>query len=929
MIICPAEGYKAAMPLAAIHIGSAIFQFVAAWKSLAFIMGRRLGRVWILVFIALLMNGCLCLWAVAMNEGNPRGGLSASPVPVIEFLISFLLAAGFFLTGNWFDFKERLEARFDLIAEVDRSLVGVLDEGKILSLVCGILSRRHGYRLAWVGVAEPDGSVRVLHSAGAAEGFLSESSFRWDDTPEGRTPPGISARTGETCVMRKGSGEPGSPALKESHRRHGLHSCVSARLDQLGLPYKVLTVHGDASTAFGPEEAAAFSAMARRAGDAIQSARRHETFANAKASYDELLRNQRDGVLLVREGKVVRANPSAAAMLGYPYPELLFDADPSSILADRDAVPALRDALGGSGGGATRSEWEAAILRRDGSVFDGEISVTWISRENRMESFVPARRGPLGMVILRDVTNRVRILNDLRRERDFSARILDVSGSIVLRLGKGGEILLFNRQCEETTGWTAAEALGKRMTGFLIPEPVRDVHEAAVEGIFAGRMPPPIETPLVTARGEERTIAWKYAPLQDASGEIASVIVTGIDVTDRRLLEKQIIEMQKMEAVGTLAGGIAHDFNNILTGILGNLDIANRCVGPASPAGGPIAESIRASERAVNLVRQLMDFSRRSPSEQRPVNLGNVVREVVALFSQTIDRRIEITSSIEEGLSLALADPNQVHQVLMNLCINARDAILETLEATESSARSPLTGYWIYVRAENVDVDDDYCRLFPYAKKGRYIRLSIGDNGAGMDESRQRRVFEPFFTTKKMGRGTGLGLSTVYGIVKQHNGWINLDSRPGKGTTFCAFFPEAVGATEEAVPPKETARPVSGKETVLFVDDEGLIRDLGRMVLESYGYTVYLAADGKEAIERYTADKDRIHLVILDLTMPQRSGLEVLRSIRSINPGVKVILSSGNTPTEDIGKTAFLPKPYRADALARIVRTVLDADVLA
>jgi nitrogen-specific signal transduction histidine kinase len=400
--------------------------------------------------------------------------------------------------------------------------------------------------------------------------------------------------------------------------------------------------------------------------------------------------------------------------------------------------------------------------------------------------------------------------------------------------------------------------------------------------------------------------------------------VTGIDVTERRLLEKQIIEMQKMEAVGTLAGGIAHDFNNILTGILGSLDIANRCLPADSPAAGPVVESIRASERAVQLVRQLLDFSRRAPSEQRPVNLGNVVREVVALFSQTIDRRIEITSSIEDNLSPALADPNQVHQVLMNLCINARDAILESLEEPDKRGARPLTGYWIYVRAETVDVDDEYIRIFPYARKGRYIRLSIGDNGAGMDEARQRRVFEPFFTTKKMGRGTGLGLSTVYGIVKQHNGWINLESRPGKGTTFCAYFPEAVGATEAAAP-SEAPRPLRGKETVLFVDDEHLIRELGRMVLESYGYTVHLAGDGREAIEWYSANRDLVDLVILDLTMPYRSGMEVLRQIQSMDPAAKVILSSGNTPAEDIGKTAFLPKPYRANALAQIVRTVLDS----
>ncbi len=402
--------------------------------------------------------------------------------------------------------------------------------------------------------------------------------------------------------------------------------------------------------------------------------------------------------------------------------------------------------------------------------------------------------------------------------------------------------------------------------------------------------------------------------------------MTGIDVTERRLLEKQLIEMQKMEAVGTLAGGIAHDFNNILTGILGSLDLARGFVPPGSPASAPIAEGIKASERAVQLVRQLLDFSRRSPAECRPVNLGNVVREVAALFSQTIDRRIEVTCSIADDLLPAFVDPNQVHQVLMNLCVNARDAIMESLETVEKSGGRPLTGYWIYTRAENVEVDDDYCRIFPYARKGRYIRLSIGDNGAGMDEATQRRVFEPFFTTKKMGRGTGLGLSTVYGIVKQHNGWINLESRRGEGDDLLRLLSRGDGAFAEEAPGGTEHEPTGeGKETVLFADDEELIRDLGRQVMEMHGYTVFLAEDGMRAIDLFSRNREAIDLVVLDLTMPQRSGMEVLRAIRKIDPGARVILSSGSSPAEPVPGTTFLPKPYRADMLAKAVRSALDA----
>ncbi len=912
------------MVLPAIQCVSAFFQFIAAWQSVVFLSTGRLGPVWSVVSLAIFLKGVLSTWVVLSSSWYTATPLTDQPVLVAEFFISLLLAAGFLLTGQWFRFRERLEARFELIAEVERSLVGVLEEEKILSLVCDILSRSRGYRLVWVGTAEAGGTIRLDYGAGEAAGCLQGVDLRWDDTPEGQTPPGNALRAGGTVILREVGGRLPSQ-WQESARRHGLVRCAAARIDQQGFQHKVLVVHADTAAAFDAVETEALAAMARRVGSALQGARRHEIFVAAKNSYDELLRNQRDGVILVREGKVVRANPAAAEMLGYASPGLLFDAAPVSILADPDEVAGLRDELTEPRMGELRNEWEASLLRMDGSTFPGEIRLTWAPREDRNDTFVPKRRGPLGMIVLRDVSERGRVLRELRKERDFSDRMLDISGALVLQVSRAGEILLFNRQCEEVAGIEARDALGKKMWDLLVPEPARDLHRGAIHGVAAGRTPPPLETSIVTANASPRTIAWNHAPLHDEEGKIVSVIVTGIDVTERRLLEKQLIEMQKMEAVGTLAGGIAHDFNNILTGILGSLDLARGFVAPGSPASAPIAEGIKASERAVQLVRQLLDFSRRAPAECRSVDLGTVVREVSALFSQTIDRRIGVTFSIADDLLPAFVDPNQVHQVLMNLCVNARDAILESLEAEERSGKRPLTGYWIYTRAENVEVDDEYIRIFPYARKGRYIRLSIGDNGAGMDEATQRRVFEPFFTTKKMGRGTGLGLSTVYGIVKQHNGWINLESFVGKGTTFCAYFPEAADGPEEVHEFPETSPSGGGKETVLFADDEELIRDLARQVMEMHGYTVILAEDGKRAIDLFRANREAIDLAVLDITMPQRSGMEVLRAIRSIDPGMRVILSSGSSPVEPTPGTTFLPKPYRAEMLAKAVRSALDA----
>ncbi|HBO70158.1 MAG TPA: hypothetical protein DD658_08550 [Deltaproteobacteria bacterium] len=267
----------------------------------------------------------------------------------------------------------------------------------------------------------------------------------------------------------------------------------------------------------------------------------------------------------------------------------------------------------------------------------------------------------------------------------------------------------------------------------------------------------------------------------------------------------------------------------------------------------------------------------------------------------------------------------------MNLCVNARDAVTECLDGARKVPTAP-GGFRIRVSAENVTIPEEYLRSFPYAREGDFVMVSVVDNGVGMDEETRRRVFEPFFTTKKMGRGTGLGLSTVFGIVKQHAGWINVESRRDEGSAFRVYIPRAGEPVRqtEAVPEQPGSH--RGKETVLLADDEEMIRDLGRQVLEIHGYTVLSAADGQQAIDMFVRYRKRIDLVLLDLSMPRLSGMEVLERIRKLDPGARVILSSGYRSEDDeaAGKasraSAFLAKPYRADLLAKTVREVLDRD---
>ncbi len=909
---------------------SSLLQIFSAWLSFGFVRRKRLGPHWVLVAMALGAMAVLDLRVVALSISGASDLSGDGLLPWVEFLVSALFASGFLLTDRWFRLKERLEGRFRLIARVDRALIGVLEEERVRSVVSEGLTQEGGYAMVFLAAARPDGSVRVLSASGAGSERLAALPFRWDEAPSGKWPVGEALRTGSACVANE-PGDPRYPGWAEAADVLGAGSAVAIPLDVRGGDPLALVLLRRERNAVDDLEMEAVRALAHRVGTALVSARRHHLFVSSKRGYDDLLRTQRDGAILVRQGRIVRVNPAGARILGYS-PSELVGTDPSMLLPPMGRSSPLSRFLRGDDGIPESGPLEGEFLRKDGALFPGEVFGAWVSRPDESEGYEPRLRGPLGLLFLRDITERMRILEDLRTERDFSARILDTAGILVFRYGAGGEFLLLNRQVEEATGYAARELVGGSPERFLLPASSVPIHLRALRSALRGGTGSNVEFPLRTRSGEEKIFTWSYAPLPVAGGEGPSVVAFGTDVTEIRRLETQVIQMQKLEAIGTLAGGIAHDFNNLLTGILGNLDLARVQLPPGSPAERAIRESSQASDRAAQLVRQLLEFSRRSPIERKPVDLGETAREAVRLFSQTIDRRIRVESEIRPDLWPAKADSGQVHQVVMNLLVNARDAIMECLEGDKAGGGRQ-GGYSVRVRAGNVTTTEEYRRRFSYARQGDFVALSITDNGSGMDESAQRHIFEPFFTTKTLGRGTGLGLSTVYGIVKQHGGWINMESVPGQGTTFYVYFPRAEEGTSEPARPEEeraAAGPGTGGGTILLVDDEEMIRDYARRVLEHYGYSVITAGDGEEALDLYVRNRDRLDLVILDLSMPHLTGTEVLDRIRAVDPRAKVILSSGyptGTGFDTPGSAradAVLPKPYRSETLARLVREVLE-----
>ncbi|MBI3666134.1 MAG: response regulator [Acidobacteria bacterium] len=553
-------------------------------------------------------------------------------------------------------------------------------------------------------------------------------------------------------------------------------------------------------------------------------------------------------------------------------------------------------------------------------LFERLFAPEWFSLESRYlrnEVLTAA----MGLYVLLVVTRQllVQMENrslalDLQHESSRLRLLVDHINDVVVIEDLDGRVAFANDRFFELFGLSRSQAPPLRLEDFIHPEdrPLRPRRSLTASGR------------LEAARFEFRGVRQDGAVLylessravvrqHDVARGVQSVIR---DITERRNLEAQLQQAQKMEAVGVLAGGIAHDFNNLLTAILGNVSLALLRLGDDHPAKRGLLDAEQAAERAAELIRQLLSFSRKSPSRPRPTSLNACVAETVSMLRCTIDPRIVIEIHEEPELWLVEADASQMHQSLMNLCLNARDAMPEGGRLTIATANRALDG--------------EFCRHEPQARCGEFVQFSVADTGIGMDPDTVARIFEPFFTTKGLGKGTGLGLAMVYGIVKQHGGWVTVKSKPATGSVFSIFLPRSY-----ATLPQQGRLPVSaapaGSGTILLVDDEEVILNLGRAILQDGGHHILEAHDGEEAIRVLQQERKNIDLVLLDMTMPRKSGRDTLQEIHRLAPEVPVVLSSGYTleggPDElmTLGARGFVQKPYRPDELVRVVREALDS----
>ena len=503
--------------------------------------------------------------------------------------------------------------------------------------------------------------------------------------------------------------------------------------------------------------------------------------------------------------------------------------------------------------------------------------------------------------------------------------LVNVSPDIIYTLDHEGKFTFINGAVEPLLGYKSEQLIGKHYASIVFEHDIDKAKNHFNERRTGGRAAKGVElrlkcsenhnTPERCLTAELKAMGMYDKAVGQQDKKFIGTYGVARDVSDRKRLDAQLLQAQKMKAIGTLAGGIAHDFNNLLMGIEGRTSLMLLHIDSDHPHFAHIKGIQDMVERAADLTKQLLGFARGGKYEVRPTDLNELIKKCSEMFGRT-KKEVRIHGKYQKDIWTVEVDRTQIEQVLLNFYVNAWQAMPG--------------GGDLYIQAENVRLDEGEVRPFG-AKPGNYVKVSVTDTGVGMDEETQRRIFEPFFTTKEMGRGTGLGLASAYGIIKNHGGIINVYSKKGDGATFNIYLPAADALISEQSLEEREKEIHEGHETVLLVDDEDMIIDVGQEMLTAAGYDVLSARGGKEAVEVYKKNKDKVDIIILDMVMPDMGGGDVYDTLREINPDIRVLLSSGYsisgqaTEILERGCNGFIQKPFNIRRLSQRIREILDS----
>jgi two-component system cell cycle sensor histidine kinase/response regulator CckA len=647
----------------------------------------------------------------------------------------------------------------------------------------------------------------------------------------------------------------------------------------------------------------------RKREDSDRNEETNRELRDSEERYRKLVELCPDGVFVQSEGAIAFANLAGARLVGAERPQHLFGT-PLLDLIHPDSRAEAQGRLDEASSRASAAPFEEKMVRLDGAVIDVEVVAAPFTFQGR----------PATQVMVRDITARKESAETLRRQAEFIRAITESAAEGLYAIDRAGRVTFMNSAAERMIGWLREELFLRdlhQMTHYRRPDGTAfPRHECPILASMENRTTIQRDDAFIRKDGSLLSVTFTASPLRSAEGETVGAVIAFHDSSERRRLEEQLLHAQKLEAVGRLAGGIAHDFNNLLSVISGYGELVLAEIGEPGTARSRVLEILRATERATALTRQLLAFGRKQVIEPRILDLNATAADVDRMIRRLIGEDVDIQLKLAPDLGKVLADSGQIEQVIINLAVNARDAMPR--------------GGKLTIETSNATLDEDSVRGYVDVASGHYVRLSVSDTGVGMDRETREHLFEPFFTTKEPGRGTGLGLATVYGIVKQNGGHVWVYSEPGWGTTFKIYFPRQGDVPEEARPALPAGEVPGGTETILVVEDDEMIRSLIRDILESGGYRVLVADDPEAGIRLIGEQPDEIHLLLTDLVLPGMSGRELVDRVVKEKPEMRVLFMSGYSD-EAVARhgilepgLAFLQKPFTREALVRKVREVLD-----